>query len=43
MPTRTCHTKDEWAAIDQRNGNAAAMGRDLRGAGGGRMNGGGAN
>ena len=38
--TRTCHTKAQWAAIDQANNDHAAAGRDLKGQGGNRQGGG---
>lgn len=39
MPTRTCHTKDEWSEIDQRNGNAVRQLNDPNGRYGGFRNG----
>lgn len=39
--TRTCHTKAEWAAIDQRNNDNIAASRDVNGQGGNRQGGGG--
>ena len=41
--TKTCHTKAEWAAIDQANGDRVSAGRDLNGQGANRQGGGGFN
>ena len=38
--TKVCHTKAEWSAIDQANGDNAARQRDMNGQGANRQGGG---
>lgn len=38
--TKTCHTKAEWAAIDQTNNDRVRAGRDVAGQGGNHQGGG---